>query len=67
VKALRRLTVRAALPAQLADLATLVDNLRWSWHPESLDLFESVDPDLWHACNGDPRRMLGELSPARVE
>jgi starch phosphorylase len=43
-----------------------VDNLRWSWHPDSLDLFESVDPELWRTSNRDPRRMLGELSADRV-
>ncbi len=66
VKALRRLTVRAAFPAGLDKLAELVDNLRWSWHPDSLDLFESVDPELWQSCAHDPGRMLGELSAARV-
>src|ERR1700749_4143711 len=66
VKALRRLTVRAALPPQLDQLVQLVENLRWSWHPESLDLLESVDPQLWRACNGDPRRMLGEVSADRI-
>jgi starch phosphorylase len=65
VKALRRLTVRAAYPAQLAKLADIVANLRWSWHPESLDLFESVDPELWQACGHDPGRMLGEVSADR--
>ena len=59
--------MRAAFPSQLDPLADLVDNLRWSWHPDSLDLFESVDPDLWQACNGDPRRMLGELGTSRIE
>ncbi len=67
VKALRRLTVRAALPPQLDQLVELVENLRWSWHPESLDLLESVDPALWRACNGDPRRMLGEVSAERID
>jgi starch phosphorylase len=65
VKALRRLTVRAAYPDELAALGVLVKNLRWSWHPESLDLFESVDPELWVQCHGDPARMLGEVSPER--
>jgi starch phosphorylase len=66
MKALRRLTVRAALPEELQPLSYLVENLRWSWHPESLDLFESVDPDLWQACNHDPGRMLGEVSAERI-
>ena len=35
--------------------------------PDSLDLFESVDPELWRACNGDPGRMLGEVCAERIE
>jgi len=66
MKALRRLTVRAALPAPLAPLGEIVANLRWSWHPESLDLLEAVDPELWAQCNGDPTRMLGEVSNDRL-
>ena len=67
VKALRRLTVRAAFPERLTKLGEIVANLRWSWHPESLDLFESVDPELWQACGHDPGRMLGEVSADRFE
>ncbi len=65
MKALRRLTVRAAYPKQLVKLGDIGANLRWSWHPESLDLFESVDPQLWQACGHDPGRMLGEVSAQR--
>jgi starch phosphorylase len=67
VRALRRFTVRAQLPGKLAPLGELVLNLRWSWHPETLDLFESVDPELWRACNGDPVRLLGEVDHERIE
>ncbi len=66
MKALRRFTVRAALPEPLEPLAELVMNLRWSWHPESLDLFESVDPDTWATCGHDPVRLLGEVSTQRM-
>jgi glycogen phosphorylase len=65
VKALRRLTVRAAYPKELAALGEIVANLRWSWHADSIDLFESVDPDLWKTCGHDPGRMLGEVSAER--
>ena len=41
-------------------------NLRWSWHPETLDLFESVDPDVWRSCNHDPVRLLGAVSADRL-
>ncbi len=66
VKALRRFTVRLALPAALAPLADLVMNLRWSWHTASLDLFASIDEAAWQAVGGDPVRLLGEVSPERL-
>jgi glycogen phosphorylase len=66
VKALRRLTVRAAFPAELAKLGEIVENLRWSWHPDSIDLLESVDPELWEQSGHDPGRMLGEVSADRL-
>ncbi|MCU1593320.1 MAG: alpha-glucan phosphorylase [Frankiales bacterium] len=66
VRALRRFTVRLALPTPLAPLAELVMNLRWSWHHASLDLFESIDPAVWQAVNHDPVQLLGEVSPERL-
>jgi starch phosphorylase len=41
-------------------------NLRWSWHPQSLDLFRSVDPATWDAVGQDPVRLLGEVRPDRL-
>jgi starch phosphorylase len=49
----------------LVRLGDIVANLRWSWHAESLDLLEAVDPDLWGECGHDPERMLGEVSAER--
>lgn len=66
MRALRRFTVRAQLPPALAALGELVLNLRWSWHPETLDLFAAVDPDLWEATGHDPVRLLGEVEPDRL-
>ena len=66
MRALRRFTVRLALPAALAPLSELVMNLRWSWHPASLDLFRDVDPETWEAVDHDPVRLLGEVSPERL-
>lgn len=66
MRALRRFTVRAALPEPLLPLSQLVTNLRWSWHPETRDLFETLDPGLWQSCGGDPVRALGEVSAERL-
>ncbi|HEX8002105.1 MAG TPA: alpha-glucan family phosphorylase [Mycobacteriales bacterium] len=67
MKAYRRLTVRTSLPEALAPLGDLVLNLRWSWHAESMDLFESVDPDVWDAVGHDPVRLLGEVPRERLD
>src|SRR3954465_14242884 len=66
VRALRRFTVRVALPEPLQPLSTLVMNLRWSWHVASRDLFESIDPQVWAAVNGDPVQLLGAVSQDRL-
>src|SRR4051794_20330328 len=47
-------------------LSQLVTNLRWSWHPETRDLFEALDPDLWEDCGGDPVKVLGAVSAERL-
>jgi starch phosphorylase len=64
---LRRFTVRARLPEPLAPLGELVTNLRWSWHPATTDLFESVDPVLWRTVGFDPVRLLGEVPAERLD
>jgi glycogen phosphorylase len=58
--------VREALPEPLAPLGELVMNLRWSWNPDCLDLFESVDPETWEAVGHDPVRLLGEVGSDRM-
>ncbi|MGW0907932.1 alpha-glucan family phosphorylase [Streptomyces sp. NPDC002853] len=66
MKAIRRFTVRPALPEPLTPLSELARNLRWSWHTETRDLFEAVDPEQWVASGCDPVRLLGGVSPARL-
>jgi glycogen phosphorylase len=41
-------------------------NLRWSWHPATVDLFESIDPRAWADSGGDPVAMLSALRPGRL-
>jgi len=66
VKAIRRFTVRTVLPEPLAPLRDLMLNLRWSWHPETVDFFASIDPVAWEASGGDPITMLSALRPERL-
>ena len=65
VRAIRRFTVRTVLPAALEPLASVVTNLRWSWHPETQDLFARIDAGLWDEVGHDPVRLLGEVPSAR--
>ncbi|WP_236239874.1 alpha-glucan family phosphorylase [Streptomyces sp. CC228A] len=66
MKAIRRFTVRPVLPEPLRPLAELARNLRWSWHAETRDLFQAVDPEGWRAAGGDPVRLLGSVPAARL-
>ncbi|MCW2765152.1 MAG: alpha-glucan phosphorylase, partial [Nocardioides sp.] len=67
VRAIRRFTVRPVLPPALAALGDLAGNLRWSWHPETQDVFEAVDADLWEATGRDPVRLLGAVGRVRLQ
>jgi glycogen phosphorylase len=67
VKAIRRFTVRTVLPEPIAALGELALNLRWSWHPQTRDLFERMDPQRWRALRQDPVALLGDLAPERLE
>ncbi|UFR02184.1 glycosyltransferase family 1 protein [Streptomyces sp. Go40/10] len=66
MKAIRRFTVRPVLPDPLRPLSDLARNLRWSWHAETRDLFQSVDPEAWASAGGDPVRLLGSVRPDRL-
>jgi starch phosphorylase len=66
VRAIRRFTVRVTLPGPLAPLHDLMLNLRWSWHPQTVALFESIDPAAWAASGGDPVAMLSSLRPGQL-
>jgi len=67
VKAIRRFTVRPVLPEPLRLLGDLVHNLRWSWHPETQDLFTAIDAEKWESCGRDPVRLLGAIPADRLK
>ena len=54
------------LPQPLAPLHDLMLNLRWSWHPRTVELFESIDPAGWAASGGDPVAMLSSMRPGQL-
>jgi starch phosphorylase len=67
VRAIRRFTVQPVLPEPLHALGDLAGNLRWSWHPETQDVFAAVAADAWEAVGHDPVKLLGAVSAARLQ
>ena len=67
MKAIRRFSVRTVLPSRIEGLGVLASNLRWSWHPQTRDLFESIDPQKWVEAKEDPVKLLSRLSGAELE
>ncbi len=66
MRAIRRFTVRTALPAPLQPLGDLSTNLRWCWHADTREIFASVDPVTWDAVGHDPVKLLGAVSGERL-
>jgi glycogen phosphorylase len=67
LKAIRRFTVRTALPEPLARLHELILNLRWSWHSGSRRLLAAIDLASWERGGHDPVAMLGDIPPERLD
>ena len=57
--------MRPVLPGPLAALGDLATNLRWSWHPETQDVFRAVDADAWESDQRTTRSSCWALSPRR--
>ncbi len=54
------------LPGPLADLEKVAMNFYWSWQPEGLELFRSLDPALWDQVEQSPLRLLAEIGSLRL-
>lgn len=57
-----KILISKQLPARLQHLDTLSRNLWWSWTQSAIDLYESIDKDLWEQCKGNPILMLDKIS-----
>jgi starch phosphorylase len=57
----------ARIPEQLAPLARLALNYRWSWMPGGPELFRRIDPDRFALSRENPVRLLLEAPTRRLE
>lgn len=55
------------LPARIDRLYELAYNLWWSWHPNAVWLFESLDKTLWELTYRNPVKLLQLLPQSRLE
>ncbi|SFN52974.1 alpha-glucan family phosphorylase [Mycetocola miduiensis] len=67
MKAIRRFTVRPALPERLSALEHLAGNLRWSWHGPTQELFSEIAPNAWRDFQHDPISLFGQISQDRID
>ena len=58
----KSLTVKSNIPPELKKVETLAHNLWWTWNNEALDLFESMDAELFRSCRQNPVKMLSNMS-----
>jgi phosphorylase/glycogen(starch) synthase len=57
----RRVLVQQSIPDQLKPLEELSRNLWWSWTQDAIDLFSSIDPELWDEVGENPVELLERL------
>ena len=67
MRAIRKFIVQPVLPEPLKPLHDLALNLRWAWHPQTQDLFESLDPELWEVTERSPLKLLATVSRERLD
>lgn len=59
--------VSPSLPDRLRPLMDLAKNLWFCWNQEAIDLFRSVDQNLWDETGHNPLAILGRLKKNRIE
>jgi len=61
------LEVQPTLPAPLARLAELANDLLYSWDRSVRNLFYRLDPWLWESCGHNPKVFLRRVAQQRLE
>jgi len=57
-----KVLVKPGIPERFNGLKRLSRNLWWSWNPQAIDLFRSIDPIKWEALNQNPMALLESLT-----
>ena len=62
-----RIIVNRQLPERLKPLEELAKNLWWCWNQEAIDLFASIDSQLWKASKGNPLDLLDRIKLSKYK
>src|SRR5437870_4628856 len=61
-----RFSVIPRLPERLEPLRKLAFNLWYSWEPDAVALFRTLDPELWEVCYHNPVKLLQRVRQSRL-
>ncbi|MGC9342578.1 MAG: alpha-glucan family phosphorylase, partial [Bacteroidales bacterium] len=62
----KKVIIKQNLPKRLKALEKLSRNLWWSWDHQAIDLFASIDEQLWDASERNPIELLEQVSFERL-
>jgi phosphorylase/glycogen(starch) synthase len=62
----KKLVVKSRLPERIKGLQELTHNLWWSWNYELVELFETIDPELWEEVGKNPVQLINKVSFDRL-
>lgn len=63
----RKLFIGSNLPESIKGLEELSMNIWWSWNYKAIELFKSINPELWKKCDKNPILLLKRVSSKRLK
>lgn len=57
-----RLLIQKSIPEKLSALDEISKNLWWCWNPDAIELFQSIDAQLWNECEQNPIFFLDKIT-----
>jgi alpha-glucan phosphorylase-like protein len=59
---LKRIYIESKLPAELAPLQALANNIWWSWNKDAIELFTTIAGNRWESLQYNPIALLDEMT-----
>lgn len=63
----RKIMVKPNYPDRLQPLLNLTRNLWWTWNPDAIELFESINPQLFEKSGHNPIALLESLNYQMIQ